>query len=152
MKNWWNQLGTIWKVVIIAALLIIGVIIYDRVSEAWSDYKGGQYEERYQQREAENKKLEEENIKLRERNAQIDKQLTDLELKNQVLESSKINLDKKQQEEITKLDEALAAQDAEEARTAQPTDARTRCERTKQKMIELGSKTAMEINCNENRQ
>jgi hypothetical protein len=148
MKSWWNGLSTLWKIVLVVAVIIAAIFIWDRISEAYSDYKGDQYEKRYEERMAKVDAIEKENVALRERNAQIDKELVELRAKDQILETNEKALGEKAKQELAKLDEALAAQDAEEARTAQPTDSFTRCERVKQKMIDLGSKTAKEITCN----
>jgi hypothetical protein len=149
MKNWWNSLSTIWKILLIVGVLIVGIFIYDKITggisgiESWWDNKA--YQERMQKVE----ELSAENVKLREEKKELERLAVESKAKEAVFAEMEKNLNAKQKAELDKLNDALAEQDKEEAITAEPTDSKTRCERTKQKMLDRDIKSAKEINCNE---
>jgi biopolymer transport protein ExbB/TolQ len=149
MITWFKSLSTVWKIVVLAGVLVAAVLVYDAFTGGLSDVKSWWNNKQYEQTMAQVQKLEDENKLLRAEKAEYEKQAADRAAKDAVYENIEKNLDARGKAEIQKLDEALAEQDKIEAITGQPTDAFTRCERTKAKMIALGSKTAPEINCNE---
>lgn len=147
MKNWWNSLSTFWKVVLVAFVLIVAIFIWDRITGGISDFKGWMNDRAYKERMEKDAEYEKQIAELKAKNIELDKKIIESEAKAAILEQNDKELSEKAKQELAKLDQALAAQDAEEARTAEPTDAYTRCVRTKQKMLELGIASAKEINC-----
>lgn len=147
MKQWWTGLTTTWKIVVVVAFLIIAVFIWDRFTGGISDIKRYLNERAYQERMAKDKEYEDRIKELEAKNAELDKKLVESEMRASILEENDKALSQKTEEELAKLEAALKEQEAVEANTALPTDGYTRCNRLKQKMIELGSETAKEINC-----
>lgn len=149
MKNWWNSLSTIWKAVVIGVVLVVSIFIYDfftgSISGVESWWNNKQYEQRMEKVEA----LEKENETLRAEKKEAERQAIEAKAREALFVPREENLTAREKKELQKLDEALAEQDREEAITALPTDKVTRCERTKQKMLDRGIQIAKEINCNE---
>lgn len=152
MKNLWTKftsLSIIWKIVIIVAIFVGVVLVYDAATGGWSDFKGWMFDREYAARMEKIDQLTKENDALRAEKKEYEKQAVEAKAKEAVFDARQKDLDAKTKAELKKLDDALAAQDAVEATTEQSTDAYDRCVRTKQKMIELGIKSAGEMNCNE---
>lgn len=147
MWNWFKNLGLLGKVLVIGGILALVLFIASFVGGWSSGIKGWFYDKAYEERMAKVDALDAENKELRAKNLELDKRIVEAETKTQVLLETDKNLEAKAKAEVAKLDEALAAQDAEETRTAEDIDAYTRCIRVKQKMIDLGSKTARSIDC-----
>jgi hypothetical protein len=147
MWNWFKNLSVLGKTITIAVILIVVLFILSFVGGWTSNVKSWWNDKQYEEtmkKDAEYQKIIDD---LKAKNLELDKKIVETEAKNQILLETDKNLEAKANAETEKLAEALAAQDAEEARTAESIDNRTRCERVKAKMIALGSKTAKEINC-----
>lgn len=147
MIAWFKSLSLTWKLILIAGILILAVFIYDRFTGGLSDLKGWIFDKAFAERMAKIDELTKANDTLRAQNVEYQKQIVADEAKFAVLGEQDKALDAKQQAELAKVDEALKQQDQEEAITAQPIDDYTRCQRTKDKMIALGIKSAGGVNC-----
>ena len=149
MWNWFKNLSTIWKIVLIAGIFVIALFIYDLTTGGISDLKGWMFDRRSAERTAENEKLTKENDALRAENVELEKKIVADEAKYTILVGQDKELTAKQQEALAKTDQALQQQAQEEAITAQEIDNHTRCVRTKEKMVALGIPHAKEMNCDE---
>jgi regulatory protein YycI of two-component signal transduction system YycFG len=153
MWNWFKNLGLLGKGLVIAGILVVVLFILSFVGGWSSGIKGWFYDKAYEERMAKVDTLEKENAELRAKNIEIDKKLVDSEARGAILEANDKAFTEKQKQELAKLDQLLKEQDAVEAQTAQPTDAYTRCVRTKEKMLALTPPiaAAKDINCEDKR-
>lgn len=149
MLNFWNSLSTLWKVVLIIAVIIFGIIVYDSLTGGISDLRSWVFDKQSSSLEKKNDELSKQVEQLRAEKADLEKQAIEAKAKEAVFEEREKALDSKTKDELNKLDQALAEQDREEAITAQPIDSYTRCTRTKEKLLAQNIKSAGEINCEE---
>lgn len=147
MLNWFKGLSTLWKVVVIVIALAIGLYIYDSFTGGISDLKGWLFDKNYTANMQQVDALTQENAVLRAQKEEAEKQAIESKAKEAVYEDKLKVLDAQTKAELDKTNQALAQQAQEEAQTAQPIDNHTRCERTKQKMLDLNIPAAKEMNC-----
>lgn len=147
MIAWFKSLSTIWKIILIAAIFVLAIFIYDRFTGGISDLKGWIFDRQTAANMAKVDELTKANDVLRAQNVELEKKIVADEAKFAVLGQQDKELTTKQQAELAKTDQALQQQAQEEAITEQPIDNYTRCERTKQKMLDLGIKSARSMNC-----
>jgi hypothetical protein len=145
--GWFTGLGLFAKIALIAGIIIAAVFIWDFLTGGLSDVKGYINDKVYEQRMKKDADWQKEVDQLRLEKQELVKQAVEAKAKEAFFEEREKELSAKSQQELQKLEEALKAQDAVEAETAQETDAYTRCERTKQKMLQENIKSAQEINC-----
>ncbi len=147
MKNFWTKLSIFWKLVIVVVFLVLIIFTWDKLTGGISSLKGWMNDKAYEERMEKDADYEKQIAEIKTKNIELDKKLIESEAKAGILEQNDKALTEQTKQELAKLDQALAAQDAEEARTAEPVDAYTRCIRTKQKMLDLKIASAQEINC-----
>lgn len=149
MINWFKNLSATWKVVVLAATLLAMVFIYDSFTGGLSLVRGWAFDKQSAVREKQvNDLLKEREALIAEKKEYV-RQAVEAKAKEAFFEERGKALDAKSKAELDKLNQALEQQAKEEEITSLPTDAFTRCERTKAKMIALNIKSAQEINCNE---
>lgn len=145
--NWFKSLSTVWKVILLVAALVVAVLIFDAFTGKVRDLKNWMFDRKQAQIEQQNKELAEKNAVLEK---QIQGYLVEIE-KGKVREQAiDAELEKKGGQIVANkeaTDKALDEVYKEEEITAQPTDAKTRCLRVKQKLIAQNIKSAGEIDC-----
>ena len=147
MITWFKGLSTLWKVVAIVVVLIVAVLIFDAFTGYVSDFKGWLFDRNYTANMQQIDALTQENAALRAEKQEAERQAVESKAKEAIFEDKIKTIDAKTQAEIDKTNQALEQQAQEEAQTAQPIDNHTRCERTKQKMLDLGIPAAKEMSC-----
>jgi cell division protein FtsB len=152
MLTWFKSLSLTWKIILGVAILIAAFLIYDWITGGISDLKGYIFDKESAARMAQVEQLTQENAVLRAQKDEAEKQAVESKAKEAVFESRNKDLDAKTRADLEKTNLALQQQAQEEAVTAQPIDNYTRCERTKQKMLDLNIPAAKEMNCNESKQ
>jgi predicted negative regulator of RcsB-dependent stress response len=147
MINWFKNSSIAVKLIVVGVVIVALLFILSFVGGWSSGVKSWWNDRQYEKTMEKDAEYQKTINDLKAKNVELDKKLVEAVAKNEILVQTDKNLEAKAKAEQAKLDEALSAQDAEEARTEESIDNRTRCERVKAKMIALGSKTAGEINC-----
>jgi hypothetical protein len=144
-----NALSITWKIAIGVVLLAVVILIFDATTGYVRQGKNWLFDRQQAKIEAENTKLLEENEKLREENRGFLVEIEKLKVKEKVVDEQieKIGGQLEKNKEAT--EQALEEVNKEIAETNLPTDARTRCERLKAKLIERKISSAKDIQCNE---
>jgi hypothetical protein len=156
MLNTWKSLTFFWKLVIGFILIFVLFWATDRLHGGWASIKKNLYDKNEAATMAEVQELKAANEKIRLENAALKQQFTDsekraleAETKNQIFEARIEQLGGQAIAEQLKTEKVLEELKREEAITNQPVDNRTRCERTRTKLLERGIQSAANINCDQ---
>lgn len=133
--EWFKNLSTVWKVVLIGVVLIVAVWVFDLTTGYVRDIKNWAFDNRQARIEKQNEELTAENIKLRAERDEAARQALATKAKDAVLDEREKNLDARTKQQLENTEKALEAQAKEEAETEVPIDDYTRCMRVKEKML-----------------
>lgn len=147
MMQMFSALKLGWKIFIIAIILGIGIFFLDKFTGVISNYRSARFDAQEKATMEKVTKLEKEAEVLRAQKNEFEKRAVEAEAKNAIFENRDKELSAQDLQLQLKTNQVLEEVRREEAITSIPTDAYTRCVRTRQKLLERGIKSAEGINC-----
>ncbi len=150
MNNLWTKfkaLSLTWKLILIGAVLVVALLIFDASTGYVRQFKNYMFDRRQAQIEQQNTELLAQNEKLRAEQKVLVEQAIAAKAKEAIFAEREKALDAKSKDELAKTNQALEEQSKVEAETAEPTDPYTQCVRTKEKLMVLKLPSATKINC-----
>ena len=147
MLQTFNALKLGWKLLIIAIVLGLGLFFLDKFTGVISNYRSARFDANEKATMERVEKLEKEAEVLRAQKAEFEKRAIEAEAKNAIFENRDKELSAQDLQLQLKTNQVLEEVRREEAITSVPTDAYTRCTRTRAKLLERGIKSAEVINC-----
>ncbi len=147
MLNWFKTLSTPIKLAIAGAFLVVVVLIFDATTGYVRDFKNWMFDRKQAQHEKVIADLEAQNAALRKENETYKIEIEKSKVKEQVIDDNIDKVGGQIESNAQAVDKALKEVYAETEENLQPTDAKTRCLRVKEKLLKQNIKSAKELDC-----